>query len=214
MSDLGLFYGRMPAMCWSCTSTISTTQFGWGQMAAILAEFQRAAGIEWSYSGCGHSAAPAANLEKVVAAATLAQAIREYGHLDADIDPLGRPVADNPDLEPLPTADRKRFACASSMVVGGQVAEGSANAADAMQKLRAIYTGSIGYDFDHVHLPVERAWLTRRRIPTVQATAERSARRRSSAAHRCRSLRALPASDLSGQKRFSIEGTDMWCRAG
>ena len=108
--------------------------------------------------------APSADLEKVVGAAALAQAIREYGHLDANIDPLGRPVADNPDLDlatyGLTETDLRAL---PAMVVGGNVASSSANAAEAMQKLRAIYTGSTGYDFDHVHLPAERAWLTSRR---------------------------------------------------
>src|SRR5690606_25462954 len=89
------------------------------------------------------------------------QAIREYGHLDANIDPLGRPVAENLDLElstyDLTEADLRAL---PAMVVGGDVAIDSANAADALQKLRDIYTGSTGFDFDHVHLPAERAWLT------------------------------------------------------
>jgi len=39
--------------------------------------------------GANGAAAPAADVTKITAAAALAQAVREYGHLDATIDPLG-----------------------------------------------------------------------------------------------------------------------------
>ena len=157
-------------------------------------------------------AAPTADLEKVVGAAALAQAIREYGHLDANIDPLGRPVADNPDLDlatyGLTEPDLRAL---PAMVVGGDVAGSSANAAEAMQKLRAIYTGSTGYDFDHVHLPAERAWLTdAAESQRFNQPMERSARR--ALLRRLTDVEAFERflhQTYLGQKRFSIEGTDM-----
>jgi len=158
------------------------------------------------------SIAPGADLEKVVGAAALAQAIREYGHLDANIDPLGRPVADNLDLE-LSTYSLTEtdLGALPAMVVGGEVADTSANAAEAMQKLRTIYTGSIGYDFDHVHLPAERAWLTEAaESQRFAQPLERSARR--ALLRRLTDVEAFERflhQTYLGQKRFSIEGTDM-----
>jgi len=214
MSDLGLFYGPNAGYVLELYEHYlddpSSVGAKWQQ---YFAEFQPELPASNGHTAVvATPAAPAANLEKVVAAATLAQAIREYGHLDADIDPLGRPVADNPDLELTTyglTEDDLR--ALPSMVVGGQVAEGSANAADAMQKLRAIYTGSIGYDFDHVHLPVERAWLTQAvESQRFKQPLERSARR--ALLRRLTDVEAFERflhQTYLGQKRFSIEGTDM-----
>lgn len=158
------------------------------------------------------AAAPAVDLEQVVGAAALAQAIREYGHLDADIDPLGRPVEDNIDLDlatyKLTESDLRSL---PAMVVGGGVVEGSADAAEALQKLRAIYTGSTGYDFDHVHLPAERAWLTeavesQRFAQPMERQARRALLRRLTDVE---GFERFLHQTYLGQKRFSIEGTDM-----
>lgn len=157
-------------------------------------------------------AAPAVDLAKVVGAATLAVAIREYGHLASDIDPLGRPIPENPDIEQatygLTDADLRAL---PAMVVGGSVAEQSANALDAIEQLRRVYMGTIGFDFDHVHQPAERAWLTeaaesQRFTQPMERSARRALLRRLTDVE---GFEKFLHQTYLGQKRFSIEGTDM-----
>src|SRR4051794_16180999 len=65
-----------------------------------------AAALAPSRTATATSAATAApvtaaiDVDRVVGAAALAQAIREYGHLAASIDPLGTPLPGAPELDP------------------------------------------------------------------------------------------------------------------
>ncbi|MCE7981031.1 MAG: 2-oxoglutarate dehydrogenase E1 component [Caldilinea sp. CFX5] len=97
----------------------------------------------------------------IVGVANLAQAIREYGHLAAQLDPLGSPPPDEPSLalddHGLTEADLHRL---PASLVGGPVAERTTTAWDAIKELRRLYSGSrTGYDFDHLRIPEVRAWL-------------------------------------------------------
>src|SRR5436309_2407168 len=101
-----------------------------------------------------------APLQKIVGAVTLAESIRRYGHLAAQLDPLGgRPVGDpslraethsvsDDDLRKLPAS-----------LVGGPAAAGAATALEAIEALRRIYCSTTGYDYAHVFVPEERDWL-------------------------------------------------------
>ena len=97
---------------------------------------------------------------KIVAASTLAHAIRERGHLGAHLDPLGSAPLGDPALQPeyygLTNDDLAQL---SPRVVGGHSAEGSENGLEAIQKLRAMYSGTISYGFHQVKSPDERLWL-------------------------------------------------------
>jgi len=99
--------------------------------------------------------------DKIMAVVNLATAIREYGHLAAHIDPLGLA---NPPGDPALHAsahalsdDELRDLPAS--LVGGAAADGAANAQEAIAHLRAVYSSTVGYDYDHIRLPEERSWL-------------------------------------------------------
>ena len=43
--------------------------------------------------------------------------------------------------------------------MGGPLAESSANAFDAIEKLRRVYCSTTGFDYSHVFVPEERDWL-------------------------------------------------------
>jgi 2-oxoglutarate dehydrogenase E1 component len=82
--------------------------------------------------------APAA-IHVIVGAANLAESLRRFGHLAARIDPLGATPAGDPSLSPRAHAisdDDLRQLPAS--LVGGPVAESSANAYEAIEKLRRV----------------------------------------------------------------------------
>lgn len=106
-------------------------------------------------------AAPPIAFQKAVAAVNYAQAIRLYGHLAAKIDPLdlNNPPSD-PELNPTHhgiTEDELRNL--PPTIVDGPISERAANALEAIEMLKAVYCGSIGYDFDHIRVPQERQWL-------------------------------------------------------
>ncbi len=104
--------------------------------------------------------APAVSVEKIVGAANLAQAIRENGHFAAQLDPLGSPPPGDPSLDPrfhgVNDDDLRQL---PATLIGGPLATQASNALWAIQLLRAVYSSTAGYEYDHVHEPQERAWL-------------------------------------------------------
>lgn len=104
--------------------------------------------------------APPLDIDRIVGAVNYAQAIRNYGHLAAQLDPLGTPPPGDPALDPSAhgiTASDLRALPAS--LIGGPLGETTRTAYDATEALRAIYASTTGYDFDHIRLPEEREWL-------------------------------------------------------
>src|SRR5258708_2079087 len=166
---------------------------------------------EWPPAGL---AAPEGDLalEKIVAAVNYAQAIRDYGHVAAQLDPLGSEPIGDPALRPEAHGlndDDLRTLPAS--VVGGPLAEAGGSALDATRTLHAVYSSAIGYDYDHIRAPEERTWLRH---------AAESGRFRPPA----QPINALALLDdltrveafeqflhhlFPGKHRFSIEGLDM-----
>ncbi|HVY55194.1 MAG TPA: thiamine pyrophosphate-dependent enzyme, partial [Thermodesulfobacteriota bacterium] len=100
------------------------------------------------------------DIEKIVATANLAQAIRAFGHLSADIDPLGTAPLGDPSLE-LAThgLTRDDLQQLPSSLIGKPISDRTANAYDAIQELRTIYSSRVGYDYYHINSLVERKWL-------------------------------------------------------
>ncbi len=155
----------------------------------------------------------AADTRKVMAAVNLATAIREYGHLAASIDPLGLA---NPPGEPSlhPSAhgisdDDLRGLPAS--LIGGPSAQGAANAYEAIGNLRRIYSSTIGYDYDHMRLPDERAWLRE----AAESRRFRPPNDPLDPMHLLDKLTDVEAFEhflhriFPGKTRFSVEGLDM-----
>jgi 2-oxoglutarate dehydrogenase E1 component len=162
------------------------------------------------------TAAPtaAANVDTriVVGAANLVESIRRYGHLAAQLDPLGSAPVGDPSLSPrahgITEEDLKRL---PASLVGGPVAEASANAFDAIEKLRRIYCSTTGFDIAQVFVPEEREWLrtaaeSGRFLPPMdEATSAALLNRITQVEVFERFLhRTFP-----GKTRFSVEGLDM-----
>lgn len=99
-------------------------------------------------------------IEKIVGAVNLAQAIRAFGHLDADIDPLGSTPPGDPSLK-LSTHGLapEDLAQLPSSLIGKPISEKTANAYEAIGELRKIYSSKVGYDYYHINSPEERKWL-------------------------------------------------------
>lgn len=162
--------------------------------------------------GSAPQARGAFDVQKVVGAARLARLTREYGHLAAQLDPLGSPPPGDYELE-LATHDLTEddLAALPSSVIGGPCSEQAANALEAMRLLREIYCSSIGYDFDQVQISRERDWLrdaveTGRYMPGFSPRGRRALLERLTEVETFERFlhRAFP-----GQKWFAIEGLDM-----
>jgi 2-oxoglutarate dehydrogenase E1 component len=114
----------------------------------------------WQPAVNGSVSTPSPAIEQVMGAVQLAQAIREYGYLEAQLDPLGSPPPGDPALTLAPygmTEEVLRQLPAS--LIGGPIAGRAANALDAIRQLRAVYAATTGHDYAHIRVPEERAWL-------------------------------------------------------
>ncbi len=161
------------------------------------------------------AAAPisAIDSQKIVGVVNLAQAIREYGHLEAQLDPLGSEPPGDPSLafayHGLTEADLRQL---PASLVSGPVAERTTTAAEAIAELRRIYSGSgMGYDFDHLRIPEVRAWLrdaveTDRFGPANDPIDEVALLERLT---QVEGFEHFLQSNYPGKTRFSIEGLDM-----
>ena len=158
--------------------------------------------------GAPAGGAPAAQLlRKTAAAAALVEAIRQYGHLAVQLDPLGAPPPGGPELTPefhgITDADLHDVPAAALGFSGG-------TAADVVQRLREVYCTTIGLEFAHLGSEAERTWFKdgMERGTLVQPL---SREEKLSALRRLTEVDGLErflGRQYQGYKRFSIEGTD------
>jgi 2-oxoglutarate dehydrogenase E1 component len=155
---------------------------------------------------------PGAGVAAIVGAVNLAESIRRYGHLAATIDPLGSTPTGDPSLHPAThgvTETELRQLPAS--LVGGPLAEGAANAAEAIERLRRVYCSSIGFDLAHIFVPEEREWLRHQveagtfRAPTTPVEDVDLLERITEV----ETFEKFLHKAFQGKTRFSIEGLDV-----
>ena len=147
----------------------------------------------------------------VVAKATsFAQAFRDHGHHLSQIDPLGSPPLGHPQLDPsfFGTSMEELEELPASLVMEGG---GDESLAHALKRLQDAYCGTIGYEFEHLEDPSVVRWLWDQVESGVHAQPIE-------AGEQVRLLQRLTEVEgleqfihkaYLGQKRFSIEGTDM-----
>ena len=139
---------------------------------------------------------------RIVAAAALAQAVREYGHLAATHRSARQAAAparrsSTPASTVLPKPISQRCRPASSAVRPPRARRTPPRRS---HDLRAIYSGTVGFDFDHIQVADERLWLHQcRRVAVTSPRRSKPATQRAllRRSDRGRELRALPAPDLS-----------------
>ena len=155
---------------------------------------------------------PGIDLKKVAAAVGLATGIREYGHLAVPLDPLGSDPPGAPELDPQTYGlTEDDLTSMPAEVVGGEAANGAANAAEAIQRLRTRYTTQIGFDFDHIQVADERAWLN----AAVESgdfevvPDEQIQRKLLERLTQVEVFERFLHQTYLGQKRFSVEGNDI-----
>ena len=147
-------------------------------------------------------------LRKVAGAASLADSIRAYGHLLAETDPLGNRPPGTPELSPefhgLTEEDL-------GSIPGAALRSSEPTAADFLNRLRSLYSGNVGFEFDHLGAAGEREWL-REQIESGRVHQPLSADEKKTVLKRLTEVDGLErflGRVYQGYKRFSIEGTDM-----
>jgi 2-oxoglutarate dehydrogenase E1 component len=212
------------------TTPAITSVFNDGYIAQAYEDFRRDPGSvdeSWrqffqfaqSLAGAGAAAgapggagADAALLGKVAGAASLMSAIRTFGHLAVQIDPLGCSPKGAQELTPafhgLTEAD---LAAIPAAALGFGDDARFATAADVIAMLRRRYMGRLGIEFSHLSEEKEREWIRR----TLR---EEKLNRPPTNEEKVALLRRLTEVDglerflgraFQGKKRFSIEGTDV-----
>lgn len=153
-----------------------------------------------------------AGTEKVIKIVKLLDDIRSYGHLAARINPLEKKGKDHP----LPTPERYGLSnddlkAISAKMIWTDAPKGIHSAFDAVNQLKNMYTGSLAYEFGHVHDMEERTWLTQ----MVESGALKRALSKNERTNLLKRLAEVEGFEqflhktFVGQKRFSIEGVDM-----
>jgi len=157
--------------------------------------------------------APAPDLRKVVGAVGLANAIRQFGHTAAQLDPLGSEPPGDPALNPathgITDEDLRGFP--AGLIGSGPLGEQANNALEAIQGLREVYCSSIGYDNEHLEDPQEREWLrdaieSRRYRYQSSEEADRTLLKRLT---EIETMEHFLQRSFPSKYRFSIEGLDM-----
>ena len=152
------------------------------------------------------------NVAHVASAARLARFIRQRGHLEAHIDPLNltprQPAGLELEEHDLTEAD---LIALPSSVVGGPLAKETTNALEAINRLREVYSGPIGYDDEHIQNSEERYWLRDAAeggwfYQDMDAEQKRDLLTRLTEVD---TFEQYIQKTWPGAKRFSIEGTDM-----
>ena len=158
------------------------------------------------------AAGPGIDIDRVLGASSLADAIRRHGHLAAALTPIGQHRRDtsvlSADAHGISEAD---LAALPAFVVGGHAAQGASNALEAIERLRSIYCGTSGYEFSHIPAEKQRNWL-RDAAEGGQFHQPLSAEKKQALLDRLTAVEGFERylhQTYLGQKRFSIEGTDI-----
>lgn len=169
-------------------------------------QFFRAA-AEFGGQGAVRGAVSEESLRAAAGAASLVDAIRVYGHMAVAIDPLGSSPPGAAELSP-------EFHHVSETELGS--VPGSAlglpdpTAADAIQRLRALYCSTLGFEFEHLGSATERQWL-REAVESGSYQQPLTVDEQKNILRRLTEVDALErflGRAYQGYKRFSIEGSD------
>ncbi|MCL7972106.1 MAG: 2-oxoglutarate dehydrogenase E1 component [marine benthic group bacterium] len=149
-------------------------------------------------------------LRIAAAAGSLVEDLRTLGHLNVQIDPLGTPRTGHPSIEPdfhgITWEDLETI---PSSAIGLERLGGTAR--DAVERLREIYAGRIGYELDHMEDPKKWNWL----VDYIESGRHLNPVDDHGKVHLLRILTEVEGFEsflqrsYLGQKRFSIEGLDM-----
>ena len=158
------------------------------------------------------AAAEGVPVRVAVNAVHLAQSIRRYGHLAAQLDPLGTKPPGDPSLLPethgVTEADLRRL---PATLVTSPLTEQAQSMQDVVDAFRALYCSTTGYDISHIFVPEERKWL-RHAIENGRFREPADPINHVALLERLTQVEAFERflhRSFPGKTRFSIEGLDM-----
>jgi 2-oxoglutarate dehydrogenase E1 component len=151
-------------------------------------------------------------LRAVASATSLVQAFRDHGHMLARVDPLGAEPPGHPQLEAAffgtTLEELEQIPADVVMPVGARAGE---SVAAALRRLEEAYSGFIGYEFEHLEDPERVRWLWDQ-VESGVHTRPLAPEQRIELLRRLSEVEGFETflhRAYLGQKRFSIEGTDM-----
>lgn len=150
-------------------------------------------------------------MEKIMSAVKLAENIRAYGHLAADIYPLKDTPLDTKLIEietyGLTEGDLRKvpaeYICQASTGI-------AKDGYEAVEYLKQLYTTTLAYEFHHVSDVEEKQWL-RNMVESRQIFSNLTKEKRTELLKRLMEVEGFEKflhRTFVGQKRFSIEGVD------
>ncbi|MEO5509069.1 MAG: 2-oxoglutarate dehydrogenase E1 component [Longimicrobiales bacterium] len=145
------------------------------------------------------------------AAGELVDAYRLHGHRAARIDPLGSKPPGHPALDPAFHGITEAALHHVPIEVMDGLPSGGTTVADAIEFMKQTYTGTIGYEYEHIEDPEPRNWLREQ----IESGAHRQTLSADEKKHLLNRLTEVEAFEqflhrsYLGAKRFSIEGNDM-----
>jgi len=147
-------------------------------------------------------------LQNVAGAASLLQAIRGYGHLAVQLDPLGSPPPGADEL----TNDYHGVTDEMLAKIPGAALDEHrfATALDAIRRKREVYSTRIGFEVWHLHSDAEREWF-RVAFRDGVLTRDLTSDEKQQVLYRLNEVDGLErflGRTYVGYKRFSVEGTD------
>ncbi|WP_160032060.1 2-oxoglutarate dehydrogenase E1 component [Paenibacillus sp. An7] len=152
-------------------------------------------------------------LRKAVTIGELVQNIRRFGHLKADIDPLG--ISENTDTDLLSPGhfglSEQDLRSLPASIVWENADQTTQTALDAVTRLNELYTGPIAFEFTHIQDEEERKWLNEY-IESGKLQEELKEEERKGLLKRLVEVEQFEQflhRTFVGQKWFSIEGNDM-----
>lgn len=151
-------------------------------------------------------------LRKAVRASKLMANIRIYGHLTADIDPLGKPDSSMAKyLDPATyELTREDLEALPASLIWENAPENIKTGWDAVNLMRRSYTRTIAYEFGHIRDEQELRWLNQQ-AETTEPQAVLTREERKALLKRLVEVEQFETflhRTFVGQKRFSIEGND------
>jgi len=151
--------------------------------------------------------------KKLVDAGKLVSNIRAYGHLAANTNPLGIGAENDTRLLEPETfkLSREDLSAFPASLIWEDAPASIQDGWQAITELKRIYTQSFGFEFAHVHQEDERLWLNRQ-VESGMAGKPLNAKERTALLHRLIEVEYFETflqRTFVGQKRFSIEGTDV-----
>lgn len=149
-------------------------------------------------------------MRKLVQVINLAQNIRTYGHLEADIFPLEQQQKQellSPSYYGLSEADIREI---PADIICPELKGKFSDGLSAIQYLKEIYTGSVGFEFQHIADVKEREWIQNKiekEFGVTKFPHERKAELLEKLAA-AESFEQFIHKMYVGQKRFSVEGLE------